>query len=70
MYQREATWINFEATRPFAVKVYVGGVNAISGEAMTETEETVKRRSARLKEKKIIEDYVVAPDQLWLGTSI
>ncbi|KAK3044758.1 hypothetical protein LTS18_000440, partial [Coniosporium uncinatum] len=59
-------WINSEATQPFAFNVYVGGVNAISGEAMIETEETAKRRSARLTEKKPIQDYIVPPNQLWL----
>ncbi|KAG0647390.1 hypothetical protein D0Z07_7168 [Hyphodiscus hymeniophilus] len=30
MHQREAMWINFEGSSEFAVKIYVGGVNAIS----------------------------------------
>jgi hypothetical protein len=37
-------WINFQATKPFAVKVYVGGVNAVSREAKIITKEMKKRR--------------------------
>jgi hypothetical protein len=41
-------WINFKATKPFAVKVYVGGVNAVSGEPKVITEEmTAKRREVK-----------------------
>lgn len=66
MYQREAMWIKFEADSPFAIKVYIGGVNAISGESARETEATMKRRLALMQDKKNIQDYVVAPKQLWL----
>ena len=37
-------WINFSATKPFAVKVYAGGVNAVSGESKVVTEATKQRR--------------------------
>jgi hypothetical protein len=37
-------WINFESKQNFAVKVYVGGVNAVSGEPSTDTGETRARR--------------------------
>jgi len=37
-------WINFTASNPFAVKVYVGGVNAISGESKVVTDVTKQRR--------------------------
>ncbi|TID22443.1 hypothetical protein E2P81_ATG11546 [Venturia nashicola] len=30
MYQREAMWIDFTASRPYALRIHVGGVNAIS----------------------------------------
>lgn len=42
--EREAMWIKFTATKPFAVKVYVGGVNAISGESKVVTDATKQRR--------------------------
>lgn len=66
MYQREAMWINFKANSPFAIKIYVGGVNAISGDPALETEATMKRPQQLMKENKNIQDYVVAPTQLWL----
>ena len=66
MYQREAMWMNLKCTEPFAIKIYVGGVNAVSGEPSRETEQTIRRRRELLAQKKNIQDYVVAPEQLWL----
>ncbi|EMC98655.1 hypothetical protein BAUCODRAFT_103027 [Baudoinia panamericana UAMH 10762] len=66
IYQREAMWINFKSRDPFAVKIYVGGVNAISGEPARETAETMMRRLKLMESKKCVQDYLVAPDQLWL----
>ena len=56
MYQREALWLLFEAAawKPNAVKVGVGGVNAVSGEPWHE----------RLGGDP--QDYVVCPNQPWL----
>ena len=56
MYQREALWLAFEAAawKPNAVKVGVGGVNAVSGAAWDE----------RLHDNP--QDYLVCPDQPWL----
>jgi hypothetical protein len=56
MYQREALWLGFHAAvwKPNAVKIAVGGVNAISGGADDE----------RLHSDP--QDYVVCPDQPWL----
>ena len=59
-------WINFTSQLPFAVKIYVGGINAVSGEPACETEATVKRRLKQIVEDKSIQDYVVTPKQLWL----
>ena len=59
-------WINFTASAPFAVKVYVGGVNTVSGESKVETPSTIQRRKKLLSEKKSIQDYVVPPRQQWL----
>jgi hypothetical protein len=58
-------WISFESDQKFAVKVYVGGVNAVSGEPSTDTEQTLVRRYKLLSERKSIQDYVVTPDQVW-----
>lgn len=59
-------WIRLKSQIKFAVKVYVGGVNAVSGEPSTDTEQTRARRYKLLHKHKSIQDYVVAPDQLWL----
>ena len=67
MYQREAMWIRFSATRPFAIKVYVGGVNAISGLPVLENEATMLKRLKLYRENKSLQDYIVAPEQYWLG---
>ena len=59
-------WIRFESDQRFAIKIHVGGVNAISAEPMIENAATRLRRLHRLATKKSIQDYVVTPDQLWL----
>jgi hypothetical protein len=68
--EREALWIRFKSTRPFAIKVYLGGINAISGEPIIENFATSLRRSRLLQEKKSIQDYAVIDPadkgQLWL----
>ncbi|KAI5359517.1 Putative Ubiquitin-like domain-containing protein [Septoria linicola] len=66
MYQREAMWINFEATDPFAVKIYVGGVNAVSGAPARETPATADSRRETMLAGHSIQDYIVPPKQLWL----
>lgn len=69
MLDEEALWINFVATRPFAVKIYTGDVNAISGET-TENERNgeavLNRRKSALKNGRSLQDYVVAGSQKWL----
>ena len=56
MYQREALWLGFHGAewKPNAVKIGVGGINAISGEPIDKT------LSANPQ------DYLVCPDQPWL----
>jgi hypothetical protein len=56
MYQREALWIGFRGApwRPNAVKIGIGGINAISGQTFENG----------LNEHP--QDYVVIPDQPWL----
>ncbi|MCD6059593.1 MAG: integral rane protein, partial [Thermomicrobiales bacterium] len=56
LYQREALWIGFEAAawKPNAVKIGVGGVNAITGVAWDD----------RLRASP--QDYLVSPPQVWL----
>lgn len=64
--EREAMWIRFSSKSKFAIKIYVGGVNAVSGEPSTDTEQTRVRRYKLLSQHKSIQDYIVAPKQLWL----
>ncbi len=56
MYRREALWISFGGAwwRPSAVKIGVGGINAVSGEPLDG-----EIRPGR-------QDYLVCPDQPWL----
>lgn len=56
MYQREALWLGFDAVewKPNAVKVGVGGIDAVSGE----TWNTVLEANPQ--------NYLVVPDQPWL----
>lgn len=52
--------------RPFAVQIYVGGVNAVSGELRTDDQSKTLRRLTKMANKESIQDYIVAPEQLWL----
>lgn len=56
MWQREALWLNLHGSywKPHALKIGIGKVNAVSGEAW----------SSGLSEDP--QDYVVVPDQPWL----
>ncbi|GAB91755.1 hypothetical protein [Gordonia rhizosphera] len=56
LWQSEATWIDFTAPDdyPFLVKVGVGGINAITGDAYTPAPDFVT------------EDYLEVPTQPWL----
>jgi ubiquitin len=81
MYQSEAMWIDFECkgSQSYMIKVYVGGINAISGEPADEGKDTSARRQAKLAEwqddgseeshKKLaaaLQDYMIVPGQEWL----
>lgn len=56
LFQREALWLGFDGAtwKPNAVKVAVGGINAVSG---AEWDETLRASP---------QDYIVVPDQPWL----
>jgi hypothetical protein len=56
MHQREALWIGFDGTewKPNAIKVAVGGVNAVSGTVWEDGLHDAPQ------------DYIVCPDQPWL----
>ncbi|CZT42531.1 related to ubiquitin/ribosomal protein S27a fusion protein [Rhynchosporium secalis] len=66
IYEREAMWINFDSLRPFAIKIYAGGVNVISGESYIEGLATMLRRKLRLAEGKSVQEYVVSGSQKWI----
>ena len=57
--EKEAMWVKFESQKQFAVKVYVGGVNAVSGQPATQGPESPQAQ-------KVTQDYIVIPDQKWL----
>ena len=59
-------WIRFQSASQFAIKIYLGGVNAVSGEPMIENVATQLRRQKLKAEGKSIQDYVVTPNQIWL----
>ncbi|KAF2006172.1 integral membrane protein [Amniculicola lignicola CBS 123094] len=79
MHQSEAMWINFNCRRSsksYSIKIYVGGVNAISGEPAEETAATKLRRQTKLSnvtakrqvglDHPSLQDYIVVPGQRWL----
>lgn len=59
-------WIRFKSRSIFAIKIHVGGVNAISGEPASENAATMLRRLKLHSKRESVQDYVVTPDQLWL----
>lgn len=61
-------WINFESKDPFIVKIYVGGINAISGESAIKNFGTKLHRASTLRGKGFMQDYIVtgSDGQLWL----
>ena len=64
MWQREAMWINFdtrvtETAAKYAVRIFIGRVNAISGQSMVENPAMKSHTDQN-------QDYVVIPGQRWL----
>eukprot|EP00727_Mastigamoeba_balamuthi_P002992 m51a1_g12690 hypothetical protein (648) ;mRNA; r:88-3055 len=55
LYQREAMWMSFDGSEECAVRIRVGGINAVSGEPCNPD---VLSKSPQ--------DYVVCPKQPWL----
>ncbi|KAK4934285.1 hypothetical protein LTR10_024396 [Elasticomyces elasticus] len=66
MYQREAMWINFKATAPFAVKVYAGSINAISGQPVPKSNASKLHQQSHPSQNTSKQDYIVVPGQKWL----
>ncbi len=67
MWQREALWLNFKSrfSNKFAVRVFVGHVNAISGLTMEEQRSKGKKEKEHGEEEEP-QDYLVVPGQKWL----
>ena len=61
MWQREALWIGLNAPygRNYALRVFVGRINAVSGLAMDEKADEMDGTDG-------LQDYVVVPGQEWL----
>lgn len=54
MHAREALWIKIQSTDQFAVKIFVGSVNAVSGKPASQSTTCSTQ------------DYVVTPNQRWI----
>ncbi|KAF8244153.1 ubiquitin-domain-containing protein [Wilcoxina mikolae CBS 423.85] len=63
MYQREAMWLSFESNKRFAIRIYVGGVNGVTGEPMIPNMATLLKRQNGIEKK---QESVVVPGQPWL----
>ncbi|KAG2126067.1 hypothetical protein DEU56DRAFT_892141 [Suillus clintonianus] len=63
MYQREAMWLQFKSNKKFAIRIYIGGVNSISGEPMIPNMATLLKRQNGVAKK---QDYITVPEQPWL----
>lgn len=66
-------WIKFTCKQTYMIKIYVGRVNAVSGESAAEDAGTMLRRQAKLARHydakysgTPLQDYVVVPGQVWL----
>ncbi|CAG1962705.1 unnamed protein product [Fusarium graminearum] len=64
--EREAMWINFQSERHYVIKIFVGGINAVSGEPSVEDAATSLRRRNLIHQGESVQDYIVTPRQQWL----
>lgn len=56
-------WLRFTSTKKFAIRIYVGGVNGITGEPMIPNMATLLKRQNGVEKK---QDYIIVPEQLWV----
>lgn len=56
-------WIQFYTHDPFVVKVYVGGINGVSGDPMVPNMATYLKQQNHVLRK---QDYLILPSQPWL----
>lgn len=59
-------WIKLYSSSPYALRIHVGGVNAISGKPVVEDAKSPIRLRNKLSQGKSKQDYVVLPQQPWL----
>lgn len=59
-------WLDFKSRAPFAIKIYIGGVNVVSGDVNGEETANYLRRTAKLARAESMQDYVVVPAQKWI----
>ena len=59
-------WILFRSRDKLAIKVFVRGVNAVSGEPMLGNAATTLGGLNRKSQGKTLQDYLMTPQQLWL----
>lgn len=60
----EAVSLRFSSTKPYAVRVYAGDVNAISGRQISE--ERANSAKPKTIRRQFSQDYIIVPDQDWL----
>ncbi|TPX12408.1 uncharacterized protein E0L32_006820 [Thyridium curvatum] len=60
--EREAMWISFVSDNTYAIKVFAGNVNAISGKPDTASHE----ENQATRKDLTLQDFVVTPHQHWL----
>lgn len=56
-------WLQFKSNKKFAIRIYVGGVNGITGEPMIPNMATLLKRQNGVEKK---QDYIIVPEQLWV----
>ncbi|KAF5531759.1 integral membrane protein [Fusarium mexicanum] len=61
MYQREGMCVSFESEKRYAIKIFAGNVNVISGEPRMPDATLACRRPGLPSQNKFIQDYVVTP---------
>ncbi|OAL44950.1 hypothetical protein IQ07DRAFT_591790 [Pyrenochaeta sp. DS3sAY3a] len=72
MYRREAVWIKFVSKKPYAVRLYVGGVNAVSGKPIESSGKSKaeswdgSQKWAEDETQHWKQDYMVVPRQKWI----
>ncbi|PQE20638.1 integral membrane protein [Rutstroemia sp. NJR-2017a BBW] len=66
IHDREAMFIQFASTSPFAIKIYSGGVNVISGESKHPRAQENSAMETEFTTKHSAQDHMVTPAQNWV----